>query len=79
MSSLNVRRIVVWGISAALGIITTLLITYFVLPAVSPNDAEGSVSIARYGIQYFFWTAFPFTLIFVTILDQFMETKIWPD
>jgi hypothetical protein len=79
MSSLNVRRIIVWGISAVLGIITTMLIMYILLPAVSPNAEEPTIDIARYGIQYFFWTAFPFTLIFVTILDQFMETKIWPD
>lgn len=79
MSSLTVRRLVVWGVSSALGILTSILIIQFFLPAVSPSPIAGPVSVNTYGIQYFFWTAFPLTMVFVTILDHFMETRIWPD
>lgn len=79
MSSLLLRRIVVWVVSSALGIIVSLLILTFFLPAVSPNPNAEAVSIARYGTQYFFWTAFPFTLLFVTVLDYFLDTRILPD
>lgn len=79
MSSLFVRRLLVWAVSAVLGVVTTLLILTFFLPAVSPNTEEAVVSVARYGIQYFLWTAGPLTLVFVTVLDHFLETKIWPD
>lgn len=79
MSSLLVRRLIVWGVSMALGVGISMLILIFFLPGVSPNPNAEAVSIQTYGIQYFFWTAFPIGLIFVTILDYFMDTKIWPD
>lgn len=79
MSSLLLRRAVVWLISAALGVFVTILLLTFFLPAVSPNPNAEAVSVAKYGIQYFFWTAFPFTLLFVTVLDYFLDTKILPD
>jgi len=79
MDSLFIRRALVWGFSTVLGVLTTMLFLYLLLPAVSPNVNEGTISIGRYGIQYFFWTAFPFTLVFVTIFDAFAETRIWPD
>jgi hypothetical protein len=79
MSSLFVRRLIVWAVSIALSVVVSLIITGFVLPALSPNPAEKPVGILEYGIQYFFWTAGPISLIFVTILDHFLETKIWPE
>lgn len=79
MSSLVLRRVIVWLVSAGLGVLVTLLLLTFFLPAVSPNPNAEPVSVARYGIQYFFWTAFPFTLLFVTALDYFLDTKILPD
>jgi hypothetical protein len=79
MSSLFIRRLLVWGLSLVLGVVLSLLIMAIFLPAVSPNPNEGAIGIDRYGIQYFIWTAGPIALIFVTIFDHFFETKIWPD
>ncbi|PJF30389.1 MAG: hypothetical protein CUN52_04110 [Phototrophicales bacterium] len=79
MSELTIRRIVVWAISIILSILVTLAILYFFLPAVNPNQYAGPVSPEVYGWQYFFWTAFPIALIFMTILDHFADSKIWPD
>lgn len=79
MSSLTIRRIIVWAVSIALGVLISWLILTFGLPAVSPSPTASAVSISKFGGQYFFWTAFPFTMIFVTILDGFMDTRIWPD
>lgn len=79
MSSLTIRRIIVWGVSMALGVLAAVLILTFFLPLVSPNENATAFSISEYGIQYFFWTAFPIGMIFVTILDHFMDTRIWPD
>lgn len=79
MSPLMMRRIVAVVVSMGLGFITSLAIITFFLPAVSPNPNAEAVSIATYGIQYFFWTAFPFGLMYLTILDYFMDAKILPD
>lgn len=79
MSSLGVRRLVVWTVSIVLGIVVSLLIITFFLPAVSPSPNARAVSLVEYGYQYFLWTALPLSLMFMTILDHFMETRIWPD
>jgi hypothetical protein len=79
MTSLAIRRLIVLAVSTVLGILMSLLFQYIILPAVSPNPNEAPIAIARYGAQYFFWTAFPFTMIFVTLFDGFMDTRIWPD
>ena len=79
MSSLTIRRLIVWAVSLGLGVILSWLVLTFLLPALSPNPNEEPITIATYGYQYFFWTAFPFALIFVTIFDAFMDTRIWPD
>ncbi|TVR23350.1 MAG: hypothetical protein EA396_03720 [Anaerolineaceae bacterium] len=79
MSSLFVRRLIVWGVSIALGVIISLLIIWFALPALSPDPGERPIGVMEYGIQYFLWTAGPLALMFVTILDHFMDTRIWPD
>lgn len=79
MSPLTIRRLVVWAISIATSILVTLAILYGFLPAVNPNQYAGPVTPEVYGWQYFFWTAFPIALIVMTILDHFVESKIWPD
>lgn len=79
MSSLTVRRLIVWVVSMALGVLLTMLIITFLLPAVSPSPNPQSVSFSEYGNQYFFWTAFPLGMVFVTIFDHFLDTRIWPD
>jgi hypothetical protein len=79
MSSRLVRRLIVWGVSMGLGALTAWLIITLFLPAASPSPNAEAVSIADYGIQYFFWTAFPLGLVFLTILDGFLDTRIWPD
>ena len=79
MSELTIRRLVVWTISIALSVVVTLVVLYWFLPAVNPNPYAGPVTPEQYGWQYFFWTAFPVALIFMTILDHFADSKIWPD
>lgn len=79
MSSLLIRRLVVWAVSMILGVVISILILTFFLPSVNPSPTAGPVSVQTYGIQYFFWTAFPIGLIFVTVLDYFLDTKILPD
>lgn len=79
MSSLMVRRIFVWVVSMALGFLVGWLMITFLLPALSPNPNEGPISIQRYGIIYFLVTAVPLGLLFMTWLDHFLDTRIWPD
>lgn len=79
MSSLTVRRLVVWVVSMILGVLIGLLIITVVLPALSPDPNERPLSIEEYGIIYFLVTVVPIGLIFVTILDHFLDTRIWPD
>jgi hypothetical protein len=79
MSSLFVRRLFVWAISTVIGFILTVAIITFFLPAVSPDPNAAAVSIATYGRGYFIVTLVPFVLLFATILDGFMDTRIWPD
>lgn len=79
MSSLTVRRAIVWVVSMVLGVVVGLLILTFVLPLLSPDPNATAISIEEYGIIYFLTTAIPIGLIFMTWLDYFMDTKIWPD
>lgn len=79
MSALTFRRIIVWIISLVLGFAASWLIIQFFLPAVSPDPNAEGVSIARYGRIYFLVTMVPLALIFMTWLDYFLDTKIWPD
>lgn len=79
MSSLNVRRAIVWVVSMLLGVLVGLLILNLVLPGFSPDPNAEPVSVSEYGILYFLTTVVPIGLIFVTILDQFLDTRIWPD
>lgn len=79
MSSLTIRRLIVWLISMALGTVIGILIITFVLPAVSPDPNAKAVTIEQYGRLYFLTTVIPLGLIFMTWLDYFMDTRIWPD
>jgi hypothetical protein len=63
----------------ALGFAVSWLVITFFLPAVSPDPNAHSVSIAKYGRIYFLVTVVPLGLIFVTWLDYFLDTRIWPD
>lgn len=79
MSTLTIKRIIVWVVSMALGFgVSWLIITLF-LPAVSPDQNAEAVSISEYGNLYFLVTMIPLGLMFVCWLDLFMDTKILPD
>jgi hypothetical protein len=78
MSSLTLRRLVVWVVSIALGFLIATAFITLVLPWMGPN-AGNPISIQKYGTLYFLFTAIPLGLIFVVWLDYFMGTKILPD
>ena len=78
MSSLGLRRLVVWGISMVLGFAIAAVFVTAILPWMGPHGGN-PISIPVYGIQYFFWTAFPIGLVFVVWLDYFLDTRILPD
>lgn len=78
MSSLNLRRIVVWLVSMGLGFLLTAAFVTLVLPWLGPHNGF-PISVQQYGYQYFFWTAFPLGLIFVVWLDYLLDTRILPD
>ena len=78
MSSLLVRRIIVFVVGFALsGIITAAFVT-LILPWMGPNQGT-PITIATYGTQYFFWTMFPLAIAFVIWLDYFLDTRILPE
>ena len=77
MKSLRVRRIIVWVVGMGLGFLITALFVVLILPWMGPQ-AGFPISIQKYGYQYFFWTALPLGLMFVTWLDYFMKTEILP-
>lgn len=79
MSSLFLRRAFIWVVSMALGTLIGWLIITFLLPALSPDKNAKAISIAEYGIIYFLTTVIPLGLIFVTWLDYYLDTRIWPD
>jgi hypothetical protein len=77
MSSLTVRRIVVWLVSLVLGFVTTYLLVVVGFPILKP-EASG-ITLAKFGFGYFIVSFIPVALIFVTWLDAIMGTKILPD
>jgi hypothetical protein len=77
MSSLAVRRLIVWGVSLVLGFVVSWLIIVVGFPILKPVAA--GMTIERYGTIYFLVTMIPIALVFVTWLDKFMGTKILPD
>ncbi|MBE2269602.1 MAG: hypothetical protein IAE80_15305 [Anaerolinea sp.] len=78
MSSLTVRRLIVWVVSMGLGFLLAALFVTLVLPWMGPHGGN-PISIQKYGIQYFFWTAFPIGLLILVWLDYFLDTRILPD
>ena len=79
MNSLLMRRIFVWSISLFLGALIGFVIIQVVLPGLSPDPNARAISIQEYGIIYFLVTVVPLGLIFVTWLDYYLDTRIWPD
>jgi hypothetical protein len=77
MSSLIVRRLIVWAVSTILGFIVTYLIVVGLFPILKA-EAIG-MTLEKYGFGYFIVTYIPIVLIFVTWLDAFMGTNILPD
>lgn len=78
MSSLLLRRLLVWGVSMALGFLIAAAIVTLVLPWMGPNNGN-PISIEKYGRLYYIVTAVPIGLVFVVWLDKFLNTKILPD
>ena len=82
MSSLTIRRIIVWVVSMGLGFVVgygIITVGFDLLPLISSIQAPQGVSIEEYGILYFAFTAVPIGLVFVIWLDAFMDTRILPD
>ena len=82
MSSLTVRRIIVWVVSMVLGLLIgygTITIGFDMLPLFSAVQTPQGVTIEEYGMIYFLFTAIPIGLVFVIWFDAFMDTKILPD
>lgn len=87
MSSLTIKRVIVWAVSSVLGFLTAYLIITVGFaslpllsfpPIITPVLAE-AISIEKYGPVYFVTTAFPLVLLFMVWLDYFLGTKILPD
>lgn len=77
MSSLNLRRLVVVGISVVLGFLLTWISVVFVFPILIPQEAGKGLS--DYGLFNTILTTIPLTLLFVAWLDYFLDTRIHPD
>jgi hypothetical protein len=78
MSSLLIRRIIVFIVGFALGAIVAAIFVTLVMPWLGPQNGV-AIPISKYGYQYFFWTAFPLGIMFVIWLDYFLDTRILPD
>jgi len=82
MSSLTIRRIVVWVISMVLGLLVgygIITVGFDMLPLFSAVQTPQGVSIEEYGMIYYLFTSIPIGLVFVIWLDAFMGTLILPD
>lgn len=78
MSSLLLKRLLVWIVSMVLGFAIAAAFVTLVLPWMGPNNGS-PISLQRYGTLYFLVTAVPLGLIFVVWLDKFLNTRILPD
>ena len=78
MSSLLIRRIIVFVVGFALGAIVAAAGVMLIMPWLGPNEGV-AIPISKYGYQYFFWTAFPLGIMFIIWLDYFLDTRILPD
>lgn len=82
MSSLTIRRIIVWVVSMGLGFLIgygIITVGFDLLPLFTSIQSPQGVSIEEYGTLYFLFTAVPIGLVFVIWLDAFMDTRILPD
>ncbi len=82
MSSLTIRRLVVWVISMVLGLLVgygIITVGFDMLPLFSAVQTPQGVSIEEYGTIYYLFTSIPIGLVFVIWLDAFMGTRILPD
>ena len=82
MSSLAIRRIIVWGLSMVLGLLVgygVITVGFDMLPLFSAVQTPQGVSIEEYGVLYYLFTSIPIGLVFVIWLDAFMDTRILPD
>ena len=92
MSSLTVRRIIVWVVSMILGFIVgygIITVVFDLLPLLHIIPLIGwlfegikspqGITLEEYGIQYYLFTSIPIGLVFVIWLDAFMDTRILPD
>ena len=77
MSSLTIRRLIVWAVSLVLGIVTAALIITVGFPIIKPESA--GITVQKYGTIYFLTTAGPIALIYVVWLDYFLDTHILND
>jgi hypothetical protein len=78
MNTLLVKRLIVWAVSLASSAVVSALFITLVLPWLGPQNGF-PISIEKYGIQYFIWTALPLALVFLVWLDYFLGTKILPE
>jgi len=69
MSSLNVRRAVIWTVSMVVGFVLTFLLVY------GPLETD----IETYSIKYFVLTAVPLGCFFMIWGDYLLGTQILPD
>ena len=82
MSSLTIRRIIVWVVSMVLGLLLgygIITVGFDMLPLFSAVQTPQGVSIDEYGMLYYLFTSIPIGLVFVIWLDAFMDTRILPD
>ncbi len=82
MSSLTIRRIIVWVVSMVLGLIVgygIITVGFDLLPLFSAVQTPQGVSIDEYGMFYYLFTSIPIGLVLVIWLDAFMDTRILPD
>lgn len=77
MSSLTIRRLIVWVVSMGLGFVVGWLIVTVGFPIIKPESA--GITVADFGTMYFLVMSVPIGLIFVTWLDMFFDTKILPE
>jgi hypothetical protein len=77
MSSLTIRRLIVWGVSMVLGFAVGWLIVTVGFPIIKPESA--GITVEDFGTMYFLVMSVPIGLIFVTWLDLFFGTKILPE
>lgn len=59
----------IWAVSIAVG----LVLTWFMVFVVFATDLE------RFGVSYFFISAFSIAILLVIWLDYFLDTRILPD